>query len=65
MKDIAKALSLGFLVIANLLLGFGLGYFLDQWLNFSPVFMILGLLCGTAGAFMTLYAMGKKNETRS
>lgn len=60
MKDFAKAMSLGFTVIANILLGFVLGYYLDLWLNLKPVFMIIGLLCGTVSAFMTLYAMVAK-----
>ncbi|MEA4874644.1 AtpZ/AtpI family protein [Anaerorhabdus sp.] len=57
MKAIAQALSLGFTVIANILVGCGFGYILDSWLHTTPLFLILGILLGTVSAFLSLYAM--------
>ncbi|SJZ39705.1 AtpZ/AtpI family protein [Anaerorhabdus furcosa] len=57
MKSIAQALSLGFTIIANIGLGTLVGYGLDVWLGTKPIFMIIGILCGTVSAFLTLYAM--------
>lgn len=57
MKALAQALSLGFTVIANILVGTGMGYLLDSLFKTMPIFLIIGILCGTISAFLTLYAM--------
>ena len=42
--------SLGFILPAAAVAGFGLGWFVDRWLHTSPIFaMILGLIGAAAG----------------
>ncbi len=54
-----KALELGF-VIAFSVGGFTfLGYFLDQYLNTSPIFTMIGVIFGVVNAFYYLYRWAK------
>lgn len=57
MKALAQALSLGFTVIANILVGTGIGLLLDSVFKTTPIFLIIGIISGTVSAFLSLYAM--------
>lgn len=50
-----KAMSLGFRVVtelvAGIVVGGGIGYFLDKWLSTKPFLLILCLVLGTVGGF--------------
>ncbi|NET71340.1 MAG: AtpZ/AtpI family protein [Sphaerospermopsis sp. SIO1G2] len=41
-------------MLAAVGVGVVLGYYLDEWLNSSPVFLLLCLIFGTAAGFVTL-----------
>lgn len=43
-------LSLGIVAAAQLLVGFGLGWLVDDLAGTSPVFLLVGLLLGIIGA---------------
>ncbi|WP_332618471.1 AtpZ/AtpI family protein [Anaerorhabdus sp.] len=57
MKPLVQAITLGTTVIANIIFGTGLGYFLDRCFTTTPIFLITGILCGTVSAFFMLYKM--------
>ena len=41
-----------------------LGYYLDQWLETEPLFMLALVILGTVGAFWRVYRMAKHLEDR-
>ena len=49
------AVRVGTEFVAALLIGVGIGYFLDDWLNTKPIFLIIFFLFGAAAGFMNVY----------
>ena len=58
--DNKAAMQAGYEFVASVLLSAALGYFLDQWLGTSPLFLILLFLLGTGAGFMSIFRMNKK-----
>ena len=56
--------SIGFTIVAATFIGFLAGYWIDDLLGTSPIFMILLLLVGFAVALVNVYfrAAGKKGK---
>ncbi|MBH75014.1 MAG: hypothetical protein CL896_04385 [Dehalococcoidia bacterium] len=52
-----RLLGLGWYVAVSILVGVGGGLWIDDQLNASPVFTLLGVLLGSALAFYGLYRM--------
>jgi F0F1-type ATP synthase assembly protein I len=42
LRQLAMAMELPFVMVGGILLGGGLGYFLDRWLHVSPALTLLG-----------------------
>ena len=65
----ADAAKIGFSItielISGVLIGAGLGYFLDLLFLTEPIFMVLLLLLGGAASFVNVYNMVKAEEKRS
>lgn len=55
--DMAQAIRFVTDLMAGVIMGAGVGYFIDKWLNTMPLFMIAGLFLGMAA--------GVKNMLRS
>lgn len=57
------AQSVGFKIgaelVASVLVGAGLGYFLDQWLDTKPLFLVVMIVLGFASALMNVYRILK------
>ena len=51
---LGKALELGFQIGACVVVGVGLGYYVDRWLGTDPVFLLVFMLFGFAAAIRTL-----------
>lgn len=47
--QLAMAMELPFTLIISVLIGGGIGYFLDRWLRIAPALMLVGGLLGAAG----------------
>ena len=62
MKDFAKAMSLGGTIIIDIMIPFGIGYFIDKKIGFFPIISIIGLFIGIGMAFYSLYQLTKKYE---
>ena len=62
MKDFAKAMSLGGTIIIDILVPFGIGYFIDKKCGFFPIISIIGLLLGVGMTFYSLYKLTKNYE---
>jgi ATP synthase protein I len=62
--------SLGFLsgvgisMVAAILIGMTMGYYLDQWLGTSPWFLLLFLLFGIIAGFRNIYVLTARELKR-
>lgn len=63
--QVAYYSSLGFIVPAAAVAGFGIGWLLDRWLHTSPVFSIVITMLGAAGGFLELLQMLRRAERRA
>lgn len=62
--ETGRALSLGFRVlsefVAGVVVGFLIGWQLDEWLSTTPLFLILFLGLGTAAGFYNVYRIAAR-----
>ena len=56
-RTMALLSQLGFMLLASILAGFGLGLYIDQRLGTFPLFLILLLIAGIGGGFWRAYVM--------
>ncbi|MGC1829871.1 MAG: AtpZ/AtpI family protein [Candidatus Acidiferrales bacterium] len=65
-KQMALAFQLPFTLVAPVVLGGAIGYFLDRWLHTKPYLMlvlgILGVVAGVLDALKSASAEDKKNS---
>ena len=54
--------SLGFILPAAALAGFGFGWLIDQWLSTRPIFSLVFAMLGAAGGFWELLVLLKRYE---
>ena len=63
-NEFSKALSfflqISVTIIACLVVGIFLGYFLDRWLNTSPWMILVFTFLGVAAAFKSIFDFAKK-----
>ncbi|MCH7553290.1 MAG: AtpZ/AtpI family protein [Chloroflexi bacterium] len=55
--DVFRLLGFGWFLAAALVTGLAGGWFLDNWLGTKPLFLLLGLLLGTATGAVGLFKM--------
>ena len=53
------AMQAGYEFVASVLLSAVLGYFIDQWLGTTPLFLISLFLLGTCAGFMAIFRVSK------
>ena len=58
--ELSTLLGLGVTTAAFLLIGLGLGWLVDAWLDSLPVFVLIGLALGVVAASGYVYAQFKK-----
>lgn len=63
-KQIALALELPFLLVAPVVAGGALGYFLDRWWHISPVLMLVGGGLGFAGGLWDILRQLSTNHPK-
>lgn len=63
-KDISLAVQFLVELCAGVGVGGALGYFLDRWLETSPVFLIMCLLLGTAAGIRNMMRSAKQIESK-
>lgn len=61
----SQAFRVGIELVAGVLVGATLGYFLDRWLDTKPVFFLICFFFGTLGGGMNVYKMFKAEENNS
>jgi ATP synthase protein I len=65
-SGLMRAMRVGSDLVAGIVVGTVLGYYLDRWFGTEPLFLITGLFLGAATVFRSMWrsAMGKPNETK-
>lgn len=58
-QNAKMAMQAGYEFVASVLLSAVIGYFLDQWLNTAPLFLISLFLLGTAAGFLAIFRVSK------
>ncbi len=54
-KGLAFAMRIGVEIVAALIVGVGIGFFLDQWLGTKPWFLIAFFVLGAAAGFVNVF----------
>lgn len=57
-----KPLTFSGVLLVNILLSLFLGYKLDEWLNTTPIFIIVGLIYSVVGSIYILLHKANKHE---
>ena len=61
-RELGRYSALGFEMALSVLIGLGIGYYLDKWLGTEPWLMILWLAFGFAAGVRSLYRAAKRSE---
>jgi ATP synthase protein I len=56
--------SLGLMFPASILVGFAIGYFLDQWLKTDPWLTLIFILYGIMAGFYNLFSQVGRHERK-
>ena len=66
--DAASGMAVGFRIsveiVAALIMGFGVGYYLDIWLGTKPWMMIIFFFLGVGAAFVNILRVAKQLENK-
>jgi len=54
-KDIYLVTTVGLQIVISVLIGFGMGLWIDRWLGTKPWFMLLFILLGLVAGFLNVY----------
>lgn len=54
-QGLAFAMRIGVEIVAALIVGVAIGYFLDQWLGTKPWFLLVFFVLGAAAGFMNVF----------
>lgn len=69
MRDLLPYTSLGWQLVASMLVCFGIGYGLDAWLNTKPVLTVVlsvvGVIVGLISFFRTAQSLTKRSKNES
>lgn len=57
-----KPFTFSGVLLVNILLSLFLGYKLDEWLNTTPIFIIVGLIYSVVGSIYLLLHKANKHE---
>ncbi len=63
--QVAYYASLGFILPAAAVAGYGIGWILDRWLHTAPVLSIVIAMLGTAGGFIEVLTILRRAEKRA
>jgi len=55
MRDTGSALTIGYMLVVSILIGYGLGSLVDRYFNTEPWGMLAGLVLGIAAGFYNLF----------
>ena len=55
-----ELVSVGFVLVASLLVGYGIGTLLDRWLGTEPVFAAICFLLGMVAGFVEVFQIVRR-----
>ncbi len=61
-RELGRYSALGFEMALSVIIGLGIGYYLDKWLGTAPWLMIRWLAFGFAAGVRSLYRAAKRSE---
>lgn len=63
-KSLGFLSSVGISLVAAILIGLAMGYYLDQWLDTRPLFTLVMLLMGIISGFRNVYILTTRELKR-
>ena len=63
-KSLGFLSSIGISLVASILIGLAMGYYLDQWLDTQPMFTLIMLLIGIISGFRNVYILTNRELRR-
>jgi len=63
-KSLGFLSSIGISLVASILIGLAMGYYLDQWLDTRPMFTLIMLLIGIISGFRNVYILTTREIKR-
>jgi len=63
-KSLGFLSSVGISLVASILIGLAMGYYLDQWLETRPVFTLIMLVMGIISGFRNVYILTSRELRR-
>ena len=63
-KSLGFLSSVGISLVAAILIGLAMGYYLDQWLDTRPLFTMIMMLIGIISGFRNVYILTKRELRR-
>jgi ATP synthase protein I len=63
-KSLGFLSSIGISLVASILIGLAMGYYLDQWLDTRPMFTLIMLLIGIISGFRNIYILTNRELRR-
>ena len=57
MRGLSLLTEVGLIIVISAGIGFGLGYLIDNFLNFNLFFKLIGLFIGLAAGFYSVYKL--------
>ena len=63
-KSLGFLSSIGISLVAAILIGLAMGYYLDQWLDTSPMFTLIMLVIGIISGFRNIYILTTRELRR-
>ncbi|MCL2127993.1 MAG: AtpZ/AtpI family protein [Treponema sp.] len=64
-RELGRYGALGFEMALSVLIGLGIGYYLDKWLGTAPWLMVVWLIFGFAAGFRSLYRAAVRSAKES
>jgi ATP synthase protein I len=63
-KSLGFLSSVGISLVAAILIGLAMGYYLDQWLDTRPLFTLIMMLIGIISGFRNVYILTNRELRR-
>jgi len=63
-KSLGFLSSIGISLVVSMLIGLAMGFYLDQWLDTSPMFTLIMLLIGIIAGFRNVYILTTRELKR-
>jgi ATP synthase protein I len=57
-------LRVGTEIVASTVIGLGMGYYIDKWLDTRPLFLLVFFLFGVIAGFLNLYRVVRLDQER-